>query len=91
MNDDDAREKNDSSVISRRDLLRTAGAAGAAALVPHSIAAAAPAEAIEAEGLAERKKLFLQAQPDADFHVLSSIGHWVMYEAPTAVNALLLR
>ena len=48
MNDDDAREKNDSSVISRRDLLRTAGAAGAAALVPHSIAAAAPAEAIEA-------------------------------------------
>ena len=32
MNDDDAREKNDSSVISRRDLLRTAGAAGAAAL-----------------------------------------------------------
>lgn len=47
MNDDDTREKRDPSVISRRDLLRTAGAASAAALVPHSVAAAVPAETIE--------------------------------------------
>ena len=47
MNDDNPPEKSDTSAISRRDLLRTAGAAGAAALIPDSIAAAVPAESIE--------------------------------------------
>jgi len=47
MNDDDLQEKSDASAISRRDLLRTAGAAGAAALIPHSVAAAVTAESLE--------------------------------------------
>ena len=48
MNDDDPQEKSEPSLISRRDLLRTAGAAGAAALIPDSVAAATPAGPPEA-------------------------------------------
>ena len=44
MADDKHLEGVDPSSISRRDLLRTAGAAGAAALLPRSVAAAEPAE-----------------------------------------------
>ena len=44
MNDDDLREKSETSAISRRDLLRTAGAAGAAELIPHAVAEAVTAE-----------------------------------------------
>tara|TARA_B100000676_G_scaffold306908_1_gene364121 strand:+ start:901 stop:1761 length:861 start_codon:yes stop_codon:yes gene_type:complete len=29
-------------------------------------------------------------QPDADFRVIENAGHWVMYEAPGAVNAAIL-
>lgn len=42
------------------------------------------------ENIEARRRLFLQAQPDAQFHVLRDIGHWAMYEAPSAVNRLLL-
>ncbi len=38
----------------------------------------------------EREQLFRAAQPDCDFHILSGIGHWAMYEAPETVNRLLL-
>ena len=42
------------------------------------------------ESIESRRQLFLQAQPQADFHVLTGVGHWAMYEAPTAVNRLIL-
>ena len=48
MADDKHREDADPSAISRRELLRTAGAAGAAALIPRSVAAAVPRGAAEA-------------------------------------------
>jgi 2-hydroxy-6-oxonona-2,4-dienedioate hydrolase len=38
----------------------------------------------------KRRELFLAAQPGADFHILNGVGHWAMYEAPAAVNAILL-
>ena len=47
MNDDDLQEKSDASAISRRDLLRTAGAAGAAALIPRSVTAAMTADSMK--------------------------------------------
>lgn len=37
-----------------------------------------------------RRELFRQAQPSSLFHVIDGAGHWVMYEAPDAVNELLL-
>ncbi len=40
--------------------------------------------------LEKRKALFLEAQPDAQFHILSGVGHWAMYEAPEDFNRLLL-
>ncbi len=52
MNDDNPQEKSDPSAISRRDLLRTAGAAGAGALIPRSIAASVPVESVEPGGAA---------------------------------------
>lgn len=44
-----------------------------------------------ATNIAARRALFLEAQPGAAFHVLPNVGHWAMYEAPRAVNALLLQ
>lgn len=44
-----------------------------------------------ATNIAARRALFLEAQPGAAFHVLPDVGHWAMYEAPQAVNALLLQ
>jgi 2-hydroxy-6-oxonona-2,4-dienedioate hydrolase len=38
----------------------------------------------------KRRELFLAAQTDAEFHILDGVGHWAMYEAPSAVNAILL-
>lgn len=38
----------------------------------------------------KRRELFLQAQPEAEFHVLDGVGHWAMYEAPRAINSILL-
>ncbi|MEP5568288.1 MAG: alpha/beta fold hydrolase [Halioglobus sp.] len=38
-----------------------------------------------------RRQLFLQAQPNAEFYVLAGVGHWAMYEAPSAVNSLILK
>jgi 2-hydroxy-6-oxonona-2,4-dienedioate hydrolase len=38
----------------------------------------------------KRRELFLAAQADAEFHILDGVGHWAMYEAPSAVNAILL-
>lgn len=48
-------------------------------------ATAGGAAAIEA-----RRQLFRAAQPAAEFHVLPGVGHWAMYEAPGAVNRILL-
>ncbi|MEO0437795.1 MAG: alpha/beta hydrolase [Pseudomonadota bacterium] len=36
-----------------------------------------------------RRELFSQAQPSSQFHVIDGAGHWVMYEAPEAVNDIL--
>ena len=33
---------------------------------------------------------FMAARPDAHMHILRDTGHWAMYEAPEAVNELLL-
>lgn len=40
--------------------------------------------------LEARERLFIAAQPGAEFHVLPGVGHWAMYEAPSAVNQRLL-
>ena len=48
------------------------------------------ATAGSASAIEKRKALFLAAQPDAQFHVLSGIGHWAMYEAPDQFNRILL-
>lgn len=37
-----------------------------------------------------RRDLFLASQPGAEFHILNGVGHWAMYEAPAAVNEILL-
>ncbi|MBT5664388.1 MAG: alpha/beta hydrolase [Rhodospirillaceae bacterium] len=38
----------------------------------------------------EREKLFRLIQPNTDFRIIPSAGHWVMYETPEAFNATLL-
>jgi pimeloyl-ACP methyl ester carboxylesterase len=43
-----------------------------------------------AENIEARRRLFLKAQPDAQFHVLENIGHWAMYETPKVINRLIL-
>ena len=40
--------------------------------------------------IARRRDIFLSAQAEAEFHVLDGVGHWAMYEAPDAVNDILL-
>ena len=40
--------------------------------------------------LRARREIIGDARPDAAFHVLDGVGHWAMYEAPEAINALLL-
>ena len=42
------------------------------------------------DAIERRRELFQQAQAGAEFHVLEGIGHWAMYEAPAAVNQILL-
>ncbi len=42
------------------------------------------------DAIAQRAELLRREQPEAEFHVLPGIGHWAMYEAPAAVNAILL-
>lgn len=37
-----------------------------------------------------RRELLREAQPAAEFHILEGVGHWAMYEAPLAVNQILL-
>ncbi len=39
----------------------------------------------------ERAAALRLARPEADVHLVPSAGHWVAYEAPQAINALLLR
>jgi pimeloyl-ACP methyl ester carboxylesterase len=38
----------------------------------------------------QRQQLLRDAQPSAEFHILEGVGHWAMYEAPLAVNQILL-
>lgn len=40
--------------------------------------------------LEKRRALFAAAQAGAEFHILDGIGHWAMYEAPDAINEILL-
>jgi pimeloyl-ACP methyl ester carboxylesterase len=40
--------------------------------------------------LDQRKKLLRSIQPDAPFHVVAGVGHWVQYEAADEFNRLLL-
>lgn len=42
------------------------------------------------DNLLQRKQLFSAAQAGAEFHLLSNVGHWAMYEAPAAINSILL-
>jgi pimeloyl-ACP methyl ester carboxylesterase len=41
------------------------------------------------EAIDQREALFRVDQPDCEFHVLESVGHWAMYEAPEQVNHIL--
>jgi 2-hydroxy-6-oxonona-2,4-dienedioate hydrolase len=40
--------------------------------------------------LEKRRALFKAAQKGAEFHILDGVGHWAMYEAPDAINKILL-
>ncbi|MFC5504020.1 alpha/beta fold hydrolase [Bosea massiliensis] len=40
--------------------------------------------------IAARIDLVRRARPDAEFHVVPDAGHWVQFEAPDAVDALLI-
>jgi 2-hydroxy-6-oxonona-2,4-dienedioate hydrolase len=42
------------------------------------------------ENIERRRELFLASQPGAEFYILNGVGHWAMYEAPIAVNNILL-
>jgi 2-hydroxy-6-oxonona-2,4-dienedioate hydrolase len=42
------------------------------------------------EAIGKRRDLFQAAQTGASFHILDGVGHWAMYEAPEAVNQILL-
>ncbi len=39
----------------------------------------------------ERIAVMREARPDADLHLIPGAGHWVAYEAPEQVNAILLK
>ncbi len=39
----------------------------------------------------ERVKVMRELRPDADVHLIKGAGHWVAYEAPEEVNAMLLK
>jgi pimeloyl-ACP methyl ester carboxylesterase len=41
--------------------------------------------------LEKRRALFEAAQAGAEFHILDGVGHWAMYEAPDAINKILLQ
>ena len=43
-----------------------------------------------AAGIDARRRRILEVHPDAVFRVLPGVGHWAMYEAPEAINALLV-
>jgi pimeloyl-ACP methyl ester carboxylesterase len=43
-----------------------------------------------AAAIDERRRRILEVRPDAAFHILPGVGHWAMYEAPAATNALLV-
>ena len=43
-----------------------------------------------AAAIAQRRQHFVGAQAAAEFHVLPDVGHWAMYEAPRAINKILL-
>jgi 2-hydroxy-6-oxonona-2,4-dienedioate hydrolase len=40
--------------------------------------------------IAARIELIRSARPDAEFHIVPEAGHWVQYEAPEVVDALLI-
>lgn len=42
------------------------------------------------EAIEQRRRLLQACQPEAEFHVLAGVGHWAMYEAPSAINDILL-
>jgi len=48
-------------------------------------------DAIAFPFMARREALLRASHPDAGFHVVPRAGHWVQFEAPEAVDALLLR
>lgn len=39
----------------------------------------------------QRRRLLQACQPEAEFYVLEGVGHWAMYEAPAAINDILLQ
>ena len=42
------------------------------------------------KAIEQRRELLQHVQPAAEFHMLEGVGHWAMYEAPQAVNRILL-
>ncbi|MGR3322712.1 MAG: alpha/beta fold hydrolase [Pseudooceanicola sp.] len=46
-------------------------------------------DAIAEHHLEERRTIVAGILPDAEFHVIPGIGHWVQYQAPDAVNDIL--
>jgi pimeloyl-ACP methyl ester carboxylesterase len=50
----------------------------------------ADATAGDQAALASRRAIVAEHQPDATFHLLEGVGHWAMYQAPQAINAVLL-
>ena len=37
----------------------------------------------------KRQRIFLDAKPNSEFHILHGVGHWAMYEATDSVDAIL--
>ncbi len=48
-------------------------------------------DVMAAHNLQARVDMLRALQPDADVHILDGVGHWMMYEAPERINALLLK
>lgn len=46
-------------------------------------------DAVAGPHLAERQEFFSRTSPESRFHVVPGAGHWVAYEAPDAIDALL--
>jgi pimeloyl-ACP methyl ester carboxylesterase len=46
-------------------------------------------DAVAGPHLEERRDFFARITPEGRFHVVPGAGHWVAYEAPDAVDALL--